>query len=278
MAVLHPFFLDTVVALGAPNEDRTINYTATGFLYGYPSGEFDSEGKQQYWIFLVTNRHVYDGAISRREPIHVRFNQVAGTSAKVYPFALQDDEGRDLWIVHPNDDIDVAVSLINVGSLIPDEINYSFVESDNHSAKLDESYREDINEGDGVFVIGFPMGLAGEERNYVIVRQGIVARSQDWQKGISDTFLIDASIFPGNSGGPVFRRPELQGFTGRQNNQCLLIGMVSSYMPYQEFAISEQTGRRRMMFEENWGLGVVVPHDNIYDTVKLAVERFGLTP
>ena len=56
--------------------------------------------------------------------------------------------------------------------------------------------------GMGYLFWGVPLGEAGEERNYVIVRQGIIGRIQHWLKGDARTFLIDATIFPGNSGGP----------------------------------------------------------------------------
>ena len=39
--------------------------------------------------------------------------------------------------------------------------------------------------------------------------------------------------------------------------------MVSGYIPYQDVAVSQQTGRRRIIFEENSGLGKVVPYDAI---------------
>ena len=53
----------------------------------------------------------------------------------------------------------------------------------------------------------------------------------------------------------------------------LLIGMVSSYIPYEEVAISEQTGKRRMVFQENSGLAVVVPIDVIQETVDHALSK-----
>ena len=49
--------------------------------------------------------------------------------------------------------------------------------------------------------------------------------------------------------------------------------MVSSYLPYQEIAVSTQTGRQRMIFEENSGLGIVMPHDAIQKTIKIAVDK-----
>ena len=118
------------------------------------------------------------------------------------------------------------------------------------------------------------LGLAGEERNYVIVRQGILGRVQHWLHGNARTFLIDASIYPGNSGGPVVLKPESTAIRGtKPNSRCVLIGMVSSYLPYRETAISAQTGRQRMIFEENSGLAVVVTHDVILEVVDAAMQQ-----
>ena len=86
--------------------------------------------------------------------------------------------------------------------------------------------------------------------------------------------LIDSFIFPGNSGGPVVTKPEQIRITNTQSiMSSLLIGMVSSYIPYEEVAISEQTGKRRMVFQENSGLAVVVPIDVIQETVDHALSK-----
>ena len=86
--------------------------------------------------------------------------------------------------------------------------------------------------------------------------------------------LIDSFIFPGNSGGPVVTKPEQISITNTQSiMSSLLIGMVSSYIPYEEVAISEQTGKRRMVFQENSGLAVVVPIDVIQETVDHALSK-----
>jgi hypothetical protein len=61
----------------------------------------------------------------------------------------------------------------------------------------------EVAAGDGVFVLGFPTGLAGVQRNYVIVRQGCIARISEMLDGAAPGFLIDAPVYPGNSGGPV---------------------------------------------------------------------------
>ena len=58
------------------------------------------------------------------------------------------------------------------------------------------------------------MGLVGKERSFVIVRSGCIARIRDALLATSKELLIDAPIFPGNSGGPVVTKPEVVGHTG----------------------------------------------------------------
>lgn len=275
MALIPPFFLNTVVALGLQSEDGSIVYNATGFLYGRPTGQTNESGRKTYNVFLVTNRHVFQQAIQRSDILHARFNKLMETGSNMYEIGLKGAS----WTVHPDPAVDVAVLSINPSVLESDGIEFDFFQADNHVFTLEQARDSEISEGDGVFVLGFPLGQAGEERNYAIVRQGIIARAQDWLKGNSRTFLIDASIFPGNSGGPVLTKPDSIAIKGtKSNTRCGLIGMVSSYLPYQEVAVSQQTGRTRMIFEENSGLGVVVPNDVIKEAIIAALEKFTPRP
>ena len=264
MALFPPAFLDAVVALGELLPEGEIRYIATGFLYGQSTGQIDEKGEALYRLALVTNRHVCESSTE----LKVRFNRPVGAGVSVY--AIPFEEG--LWTVHP--EADVAVIIMDAEQLHADGIEFNFFTDDLHAVSLEQARELQISEGDGVFVLGFPLGLAGEERNYGIVKQGILARVQDWLRGDSKEFLIDASIFPGNSGGPVLTKPEAIAIQGTEPNiQCSLIGMVSAYLPYQEIAVSELTGRSRMMFEENSGLGVVVPVDQIQETITLALKN-----
>ena len=106
------------------------------------------------------------------------------------------------------------------------------------------------------------MGLRSEEYATPIVRRGIVARSDE--HGI----IADAFVFPGNSGGPVVYAP-LTPFAkgGIIKSPVLqgqwLLGLVSSYVPYVDVAVSQQTQKPRVTFEENSGLSHVIPADAI---------------
>ncbi len=66
----------------------------------------------------------------------------------------------------------------------------------------------------------------------------------------SNNFIIDGFAFPGNSGGPVVYKPvsSMPGFVSFGGNETyvkkqMLIGVVSSYIPYTDVAVSRQTQR-----------------------------------
>ena len=81
-----------------------------------------------------------------------------------------------------------------------------------------------------MFVLGFPMGLVAAARQYVICRTGAIARIRDYLEDKTKDFLVDATVFPGNSGGPVVFCPSALAITGTKPIQRAdLIGVVKSY-------------------------------------------------
>src|SRR5437899_10044784 len=96
-----------------------------------------------------------------------------------------------------------------------------------------------VSAGAPVLILGFPIGLCSEEHPTAIARSGTVARSD------SDGLLLDAFTFPGNSGGPVFYMPTFSVddviLRSPYLNLPRLVGLVVSYVPYTDTAISLQT-------------------------------------
>lgn len=276
MALIPKFFLDCVVAIGVPT-DREANqeqfrWIASGFLYGNFFKK-DEKGEDIYLIYLVTNRHVLNGL----KQVLLRFNPTGREPAKAYLLNLVDKSSKKiLWTPHPNPDIDIAVTIINVNLLEEQGIQFAWFYSDKHVATLDKIAELGITEGDFVYTLGFPMGLIGPERNYVIVRSGNIARIQDAIDRRSNEFLIDALIFPGNSGGPVVTKPEAMAISKTKAiSSAYLVGVVQSYVPYQDIAISEQTKRPRVIFEENSGLTTVIPIDFVKEAIDTHKETRG---
>jgi hypothetical protein len=269
MALLPAAFLDAVTAIGVGDDPKRRRWIGTGFLYGRFEKKIDEQTKT-YNVFLITNKHVVESL----PKIYLKFNSAADTSSKDYAVPLIARNGKLIWIGHPSKDIDVAVLPIDANHLKAELRKYAFFQSDIHVFTRDQLKTEGVSEGDGVFVLGFPMGMVDAERQYVICRGGAIARIRDLLDGKTTDFLVDATVFPGNSGGPVVIRPELASIKGTNSvKRASLVGIVKSYVPYRDVATSEQTRSARIVFEENSGLTAVEPVDHILKTVELAMKR-----
>jgi S1-C subfamily serine protease len=271
-AEIPSFFIDTVVALGesvspAPGQPPQWRTEASGFFYGYAIDTETDVTKHNYQPYLVTNRHVFEG----KHSISVRIN-VEQESAPVREIVinLTDEHGVSLIVSHPDPSVDVSIIKISGPFLRAEHLKAEFFSNDKHAADRAKMKELGTSMGDGLFVLGFPMGLSGTPlRNYVIARRGSIARISDVIDGSSKTFLIDAFIFPGNSGGPVVSAVNFTAIEGtKPHNAAYLIDMVKGYLPYDDILVSQQTGRPRMVSEENSGLAEVIPVDFINETIE----------
>ena len=181
---------------------------------------------------------------------------------------------EQLLVEYSNDDIDIAVMPVNTDLLEANSINFSFFQSDHSVANISKLIELGVMEGDFVYTLGFPMSLVGGKRNFVIARNGCIARISDTLDKQNNEYLIDSLIFPGNSGGPVILKPELAHIVGtKSQNASYLIGVVFEVLAYREEAISKQTKRTRIIFEDNSGLASVHPIDFVQETISLVPDR-----
>ena len=259
MALMPPEFLDCVVAIGYLQADGSSHWAATGFFFGQLLRQPGPEGKR-YRVFLVTNRHVLED----QRIVRLRLNPQSDKPAQSFDLDLATDENGPGWLAHPDPEVDVAAARVSTRFLTDQSIQFGWFENDIHALDRSQARECGVSEGDGVFVLGFPLGTVGKRRNYVVVRSGHLARIREALNGDTPDFLLDVTVFPGNSGGPVILRPEADAVRGtRPLLTAYLIGIVAGYLPYEDVAISPQTKRPRVVFEENSGLSVAYPVDFI---------------
>ena len=261
MALIPPGYMKTIVSLGVA--DQSFRHLGTGFLYHHPL--WTEDGLTHYRPFLVTNKHVVDGEVT-----HVRFNQPKLGSLEIHSISSVTD-GQ--WITHPRGSDVAVIPVIDPGPLtVGRNVHETEIFLGDLSTPSDDELLT-ITEGIGVFLIGFPLGLIGDDHNFPIVRSGVIARIQDWLEGEKDTFLIDAPAFPGNSGGPVLVRPDRTAIRNTAAvTQAFLIGMVSQSIMSREVAVSAQTGETRVVFVENTGLSRVVPINTVKEALASAIS------
>ena len=250
MSLIPKFFLDCVVAIGVAADAETPEtgpgWIASGFFYGRHVGE-DAAGTKQYYVYLVSNRHVFEGL----DAAILRANPPADdpAPARDYGLNLKNPDGGQLWTAHPDESVDVAVVKVDFNRLKAEGMQVAFFEDDKTALVAGQIVEAGITEGDHLYVLGYPMGLVGEHRAVVIVRNGTVARIRDALARTEETFLVDSTVFPGNSGGPVVIRPQAMAIAGTQSpSKADLIGIVTGYVSYTEMAVSAQTARVRMIF------------------------------
>jgi hypothetical protein len=275
-----PYYFSTVVALGSvqlvpaiePGRPPTRKWVTegTGFFYGYLVQDDPDIAKKKYAVFLVTAGHVvkeHPPNTSKTIGVRVDAEDAAG---KAQDFELPIDQ----WFFHPGaPEVDLAAFPMPLEMLKSLKLESGFFASDQHSFTKSQMGDAGVSAGDGVFVLGFPMGLAGETRNYAIVRQGAIARISEYLDGKTKSFLIDSFVFPGNSGGPVILKPEITSIQGtKSNSKAMLVGVVEGYQPYIDIASSLQTKHQRIAFEENSGLAVIFPMDYVNEMLKGKAE------
>jgi hypothetical protein len=240
--------------------------------------------ERQAKVFLVTNKHViHVDPQGRKEALFLTlYLNIRGEDGRISgaPFRTPlVEDGQPLWREHPNPDVDVfavdVTDLVNRNSRIENEgVDYSLF------GFPDVLKRENITEGDEVFIIGYPLGLFHTRINSPLVRQGIIASKigerihirMHFPSGESKRieipgFLVDAAIVPGSSGSPVVLKPII----GRKVGEKIVMEIAPPYL--LGIVSASETANLQMedhMFPTFAGLGIVYDVSAIQETI----ERF----
>jgi hypothetical protein len=242
---------------------------------------------------LITAKHVLEGACQVSSHIYLRhINSPKDLHGNTLRWELQicektlarDSHGapvispdgspvvttRKLWTPHPNADLAAILLLSSPSANVPHDIK-TFRLTDILNDALQQEW--DIGASDEAFILAFHPGIMNGEPSSAVIRHGIIA---SFPSG-ADTFLVDSFVFPGNSGSPVILKPTILNLKGSQFNifgkprQPYLLGVVVEFIPYTDFAISAQTQRPRITFEENSGLVRAVRAEKVAELLRAIV-------
>ncbi|MBX9614491.1 MAG: serine protease [Caulobacteraceae bacterium] len=186
--------IDATVQLDQPSgpETRTVG---TGFLIQAPRPDGSSR------VVLVTAAHVLEQMGQPEARIGWRTALPdGGWRFDPEPLVIRDVLGEGLWTRHPDRDVavmEVAAPEAFARAAIPlgwlaDETAF-------------EAWQ--VGPGDELLSLGFPRGLSANRAGFPILRVGRIASWPLSPVSAFPTFLLDFTVFPGNSGGPVFWTP-----------------------------------------------------------------------
>ncbi len=153
---------------------------------------------------IVTAKHVFYNPNENWSPdsLRIRFSWFEDKPIDEYfgiPIILNNNAKR-AWFPHPDSTVDLACISLD---FIQDDIGVEKLPILPYSQFAND---DDIYQGAQIFVLGYPGSVGMEFWNKAVLREGIISwvAPNEPQK---HRILIDCSVFPGNSGGPVFKIP-----------------------------------------------------------------------
>lgn len=254
--------IETVASGGATG-------AGTGFFYTHVAG------KENY-PFVVTNKHVVMGMREGSLTLHQRQGNspVLGTG-----FRLSISDWNQAWYGHPSPEVDIAVCpFAPLEAGIKGQKGVDLFYKSIGSANLPTEVQADkIDAIESVTFIGYPNGLWDSKNLLPIARRGSTASPISVDFEGKPTFLIDASVFGGSSGSPVFLLN--QGiYTERTGgtilgSRLLFVGVIASVffrtMMNEIVAVPIPTQVRPMaMQQEMIDLGIVFKARTVVETIE----------
>lgn len=207
---------------------------------------------------------------ANKSEIMVRLNKSVQEEMQTFQINLQKGRGPD-WTEHST--ADVAVIPMSPEDLESKELQWETFAAGQNTLTREKAAEVGLSEGDEVFMIGFPIGWQSGRQDYPIVRHGVLAQVQGWFNKDLNTFLIDGSGFPGNSGGPVVTKPQNFAIPGTSIvDSSWLVGMVSQRKFSPAKGVKEAKAEKTIVLETA-DLVVVTPMDAINETIELAMSK-----
>jgi hypothetical protein len=183
-------------------------------------------------ILLVSNKHVFEGGKGFVVAFHKKKPAVSEPDlGQVLRFHAKDYS--DVYFPHPSSNVDLAC--VNISSVIDQlhtQIYYKFLD-----VSLFANFSEpDLDAGNRIIFIGYPDNRYDKVHNLPIVRNGIIASHPKVDFNGEPQFIVDAQVFPGSSGSPVFLNMKEAEFNrgqivlGGNRSPYLLVGVISATM------------------------------------------------
>ncbi|ODU13673.1 MAG: trypsin [Thiobacillus sp. SCN 64-35] len=152
--------------------------------------------------FIVTNRHLVDGV--RRGGL-VFTQKRNGQPVFGQRFQLNIEDFPHAWFMHPDPEVDLAIipmrPLEQAARDQGVELYYHAIDS---RLAPDAATLRALDALEEVLFVGYPSGVWDQTNLMPILRRGTTATPMALDFEGRKEFLIDAAVYPGSSGSPVF--------------------------------------------------------------------------
>jgi hypothetical protein len=222
--------LFSTVRIESINSDG-IPQVGTGLIFSYETKGEEEHSLTSITQYIVTCKHVVENCNSGRLTFLTGKTEREAELGKTVRYVNNTNFG-ETWFGNSNKNIDIAIFPINdlflFFSMKGESIFYRAIRND---MIPDENSLKEIDALEEVIFIGYPWGLWDEKNFLPVFRKGITASPITVDFEGDKKFLIDASVFPGSSGSPVFlfnqgaHNPKSGGI--RMGTRLKFLGIVS---------------------------------------------------
>ncbi|WKL15916.1 trypsin-like peptidase domain-containing protein [Comamonas testosteroni] len=218
------FFTTVQIRTFSANGDQG---SGTGFFY---ASKFD-KGEA---LFIVTNKHVYAGTAHGEITFHLAKNGKPDIG-NTYTVQLNAGEWAMMWHGHPNPDVDIAVApLAPILEFVRNQHQLElFFRSIPESLSPNEEEMHLFDAIEPVTFIGYPNGIWDSKNFLPVARRGTTATPLEVDFENTPRFVVDASVFGGSSGSPVFvihegARATRNGSIVANGGQIYFVGVIAA--------------------------------------------------
>ena len=240
----------------------------TGFWFKY----------KRMYPYLVTNRHVVESCTRLDLSIPVRYgkSRIPSELYKKEILCTQTD-----WIYPEDETIDLAILPIpHLSQEIREQRGVPLIFLDHNFLPTHQDI-EKMDSVEDVIFVGYPEGLTDVSTALPVFRKGMTATPYWLNLHGRPQFLLDASVFPGSSGSPVFIYNTgisyERGVGNIVGGRGFFLGILTvRFLKPNLSEIGEnQSKMNDTSLKESIDLGLVYKPEIIIETCRAHIEKIG---
>lgn len=239
------------INIEVPNERPSIG---TGFFYHAPL----NDGTNRSITLLISNRHVF---LDPKARLIISLNRKKEDNTPEFGNVITFDQVgfEDGYVAHPDSEVDLAC--VNVSGITHTD---AFYRNLGHNLLKPIDY-EKVAVGSEIIFVGYPQNRYDVVNNLPLIRKGWIASMPNVDFNGKGQIVIDAQIFQGSSGSPVFVR-----WDGKYS----LLGVVSQTMIRHSQLQTLPVNMPQVGIEQILGLGIVIKQRHVQELIDYAVKEF----